>query len=377
MNAIRKEIVQFLDENVSTFIQSWRQRVLISDSDIHKEEVINNGKKMFQLVKLRLENALSEGDVRKLAYKVASERVEANINIGDLVFNVNEGRKEINNWIISSGFPYDQLIRILEEINTIFDQFSYYTVRKYTEIKEEQLEEKTLFIDQTHKERLTILGQMSSSFVHEFRNPLTTVIGFTKLINNEYPTIKYIDIIEHELHQLNSRVTQFLHVSKKELINGDKFEVSLTRLFDDLLNFIYPSIVDGDVKVTKNIHSDISVFANKEELRQVFLNILLNSIDALQYVRHTKIMNIDCNTSDGKAEITISNNGPAIPKEIIAVIFEPFFTTKELGTGIGLYICKKIINKHEGEISCVSDEKLTTFSIRLPLFVKKDRSAIS
>ncbi|MDX8361750.1 histidine kinase N-terminal domain-containing protein [Cytobacillus sp. IB215316] len=377
MNAIRKEIVQFLDENVSTFIQSWRQRVLISDNDIHKEEVINNGKKMFQLVKLRLENALSEGDVRKLAYKVASERVEANINIGDLVFNVNEGRKEINNWIISSGFPYDQLIQILEEINTTFDQFSYYTVRKYTEIKEEQLEEKTLFIDQTHKERLTILGQMSSSFVHEFRNPLTTVIGFTKLINNEYPTIKYIDIIEHELHQLNSRVTQFLHVSKKELINGDKFEVSLKKLFDDLLNFIYPSIVDGDVKVTKNIHSDISVFANKEELRQVFLNILLNSIDALQYVRHTKIMNIDCNTSDGKAEITISNNGPVIPKEIIAVIFEPFFTTKELGTGIGLYICKKIINKHEGEISCVSDEKLTTFSIKLPLFVKKDRSAIS
>ncbi|MGM7680588.1 histidine kinase N-terminal domain-containing protein [Cytobacillus sp. Hm23] len=377
MNAIRKEIVQFLDENVSTFIQSWRQRVLISDNDIHKEEVINNGKKMFQLVKLRLENALSEGDVRELAYKVASERVEANINIGDLVFNVNEGRKEINNWIISSGFPYDQLIQILEEINTIFDQFSYYTVKKYTEIKEEQLEEKTLFIDQTHKERLTILGQMSSSFVHEFRNPLTTVIGFTKLINNEYPTIKYIDIIEHELHQLNSRVTQFLHVSKKELINGDKFEVSLKKLFDDLLNFIYPSIVDGDVKVTKNIHSDISVFANQEELRQVFLNILLNSIDALQYVRHTKIMNIDCNTSDGKAEITISNNGPVIPKEIIAVIFEPFFTTKELGTGIGLYICKKIINKHEGEISCVSNEKLTTFSIKLPLFVKSEKYAIS
>ncbi|MDX8366291.1 histidine kinase N-terminal domain-containing protein [Cytobacillus sp. IB215665] len=377
MNAIRKEIVQFLDENVSTFIQSWRQRVLISDNDIHKEEVINNGKKMFQLVKLRLENALSEGDVRELAYKVASERVEANINIGDLVFNVNEGRKEINNWIISSGFPYDKLIQILEEINTIFDQFSYYTVKKYTEIKEEQLEEKTLFIDQTHKERLTILGQMSSSFVHEFRNPLTTVIGFTKLINNEYPTIKYIDIIEHELHQLNSRVTQFLHVSKKELINGDKFEVSLKKLFDDLLNFIYPSIVDGDVKVTKNIHSDISVFANQEELRQVFLNILLNSIDALQYVRHTKIMNIDCNTSDGKAEITISNNGPVIPKEIIAVIFEPFFTTKELGTGIGLYICKKIINKHEGEISCVSDEKLTTFSIKLPLFIKKGKCAIS
>ncbi|MFC3885647.1 histidine kinase N-terminal domain-containing protein [Bacillus songklensis] len=372
MEAIRGQLVFFLENNVSAFIKSWRQKAFISESDIHKEEVNKNGLKMYELVKGMLENSLSDDDFRELAYKVAFERAEANINIGDFVYNVNSGRSEIIKWVISSGLPIEKLHPLIDDISAIFDQFSYYVVKKYTEIKEEQLQEKILYIDQTHKERLTILGQMSSSFVHEFRNPLTAVLGFAKLIKSEYPDIKYMDIIEHELNQLNSRITQFLHVSKKELMNGERESHSLYELFNELLEFLYPSIVDGDVTIVSNMKSDIRVYANKDELRQVFLNIILNSIDALQQVRYKRKINIDCHAVDGKVEIMISNNGPVIPKERMDLIFEPFFTTKELGTGIGLYICKKIIEKHDGEINCISDHHVTTFFIKLPLLIPEE-----
>ncbi|NDI33183.1 sensor histidine kinase [Chengkuizengella sediminis] len=367
MQEIRKQLVCFLEKNVSTFIESWRKKVFISETYLHKEREFNNGLKMYDLVVLRLENSLSEEDVRVLAYKVSIERAEANTNIEDFVHNVNAGRSEIINWVLSSGLPIEKFPNIIEEINTVFDQFTYFAIQKYTEIKEEQLQEKNQFIDQTHKERLKILGQMSSSFVHEFRNPLTSLLGFTKLINNEYPSLKYIDIIEHELHQLNSRVTQFLHVSKKELVSGEKKSNSLQGLFEELISFIYPSIVDGNVSLTNNIEFDIRVFANKDELRQVFLNILLNSIDALQKVKHKRIIDINCKTLDGKAEIIISNNGPIIPKEVSDAIFEPFYTTKDLGTGIGLYVCRNIIEKYNGEISCISDDSLTSFFIKIPI----------
>ncbi|NBI30872.1 histidine kinase N-terminal domain-containing protein [Chengkuizengella marina] len=367
MQEIRKQLICFLEKNSSTIIESWKQKAFISQTDVNEERVIKNGIKMYEVVKLKLEKSLSEEDVREFAYNVSTERTEAKINIEDFVQNVNVGRSEIINFVLNSGLPIGKYPNIIEEINTVFDQFTYFGIQKYTEIKEEQLQEKNELIDQTHKERLKILGQMSSSFVHEFRNPLTSLLGFTKLLNNEYPSLKYIDIIEHELHQLNSRVTQFLHVSKKEIVSSEMKSNSLHELFEDLISFIYPSIVDGNVTLTNKIEFDIRVFANKDELRQVFLNILLNSIDALQKVKHTRKIDISCNILDGKAEIIISNNGPVIPKEVTDAIFEPFYTTKDLGTGIGLYVCRNIIEKYNGEIRCVSDDSLTSFFIKIPI----------
>lgn len=366
MKSASHDLITFLENNSVAFLDSWRQQVMISSHDIHKEEVMGNGVQMLELIRKNIEKPLSEEEIRKLAYKVANERVEANINIGEFVYNVNLGRSEIMKWVNGSGLPIEQLQSIIEDIDSLFNRFSYHAVTRYTEIKDEQLQEKILFIDQTHKERLAILGQMSSSFVHEFRNPLTAILGFSKLIKSEYPDIKYMDIILQELNQLNYRITQFLHVSKKEVSLGEKDSHSLEELFRELLEFIYPSIIDGDVRISLNVKPHIRIYGNKNEIRQVFLNIILNSIDALQQIRHNREITIGCQVQSERVEIRITNNGPAIPKEAIHTIFEPFFTTKELGTGIGLYVCKKIIEKHEGEISCTSDDSFTTFCITMP-----------
>ncbi|OQP18863.1 sensor histidine kinase, partial [Geobacillus zalihae] len=98
----------------------------------------------------------------------------------------------------------------------------------------------------------------------------------------------------------------------------------------------------------------------------VLVNILLNSIEAVKEREKPRRINIAARCQDGSIIIEIANNGPSIPADIVETIFEPFFTTKKLGTGIGLYICKKVIEDHGGDICCSSDDNMTTFSIRLP-----------
>jgi signal transduction histidine kinase len=365
---ITESLITYMDENLPNYLNDWHKKVVISNHDIHKDKVIENALHMVELVKLSFRGQLSPEKIKQLAREVAVQRLEAKINIGEFVYNVNLGRSEIVRFVTGSGISIEQLQPVIETINSLFDEFLYHAVKKYTQLKDAEIQEKTHFIDQSHKERLTILGQMSSSFVHEFRNPLTAVMGFVKLMQQENPRMKYIDIISHELTQLNFRISQFLHASRKGVQERDAEEFALEDLFSDILDFMYPSLVDADVNVVPRVDPTITLWAHKDELKQVLLNLIMNSIDALRQKKHDRRIMIHSKTeSDSNVHITISNNGPAIPPETIKTIFEPFFTTKELGTGIGLFVCKKIIEKHKGTISCTSSDEVTTFSILLPL----------
>jgi signal transduction histidine kinase len=367
MTSTSDRLIAFLEEHSTEFLHNWRAKIVISEDDLYKEEILQNGLRMFQLVKRAIVNPLSEEEIKALAFKTAQERVEAKVNISDFVYNVNIGKSEVIKWVSRSGIEWDALQPYLEEINSLFDRFSYLAVKQYTDIREEQLQEKELYIDQTHKERLTILGQMSSSFVHEFRNPLTSIIGFTKLLQHDHPDLPYLDIMQHELDQLNYRISQFLHVSRKEIIASKREEVAVAKLFGELIEFLYPSLLAGEVTTEVNIDEEIKITGNQDELRQVFLNLVMNSIDALQQMEGERKIWISSSLIDDEMTISICNNGPQIQQETINAIFEPFYTTKELGTGIGLFICKKLIEKHDGKIMCQSSAEQTVFTIQLPL----------
>ncbi|MFC0272563.1 histidine kinase N-terminal domain-containing protein [Metabacillus herbersteinensis] len=364
-------LIDFLEKNTADFFESWLTTIYIEPEDVYFHRIKGNGISMYELVKRNLLNPLSEDEIKQLASKVAVERVKANINIGDFVFNVNSGRSIIIKYVNQSGLKIEELQQHIDDINKLFDQFCFHAVTNYTELKEQQLIDKDSFINQTHKDRLSLLGQMSSSFVHEFRNPLTAIIGFIKLLKDEDQNLKYINIIEHELEQLKFKITQFLHVSKKQVTTSGKTEISFVNLFDELLNFLYPSLLDGDVDVQSEISRDLIIEANKEELRQVCINLILNSIDALKQVEKPRNIQLSVEDFQNQVTLNITNNGPDLSQDEINVIFEPFYTTKEMGTGIGLYVCKEIVEKNDGTISCSSGNGLTTFSISLPKCSKK------
>ncbi|AZB41569.1 GHKL domain-containing protein [Bacillus sp. FJAT-42376] len=362
----KKLLVRFLEEQQSAFLNEWHETIFIGQIDPHKEKIKENGSTMFSLIKQAIAGSLSEEELKQLAFKVANERLQADINIGDFVFNVNAGRSIIIRNIFHSSIPVQDLHFFIDHINHQFDLFSYHAVTIYTNLKNKELSEKNTYIHENHKDKLALLGQMSSSFVHEFRNPLTSVMGFIKLLRNDYPNFQYLDIINHELNQLNFRITQFLHTSKADFNGTEKEDTSISKLFEDIRELTYPSIVDTDVNVISRMDQDLVISTYRDELKQVMLNLFINSIDALKHKEKPRNLTVNGYIENSQAVISISNNGPAIPSENIKTIFEPFFTTKELGTGIGLFVCKKIVEKHGGSISCESNEHLTTFTIVLP-----------
>ncbi|WP_409304924.1 histidine kinase N-terminal domain-containing protein [Peribacillus sp. SCS-155] len=363
----RKILVQFLQKWEHRFLADWHQMIIVDELDPFKEQIKGNGLMMYQLITQTLKGTLSSEGLKKLAFKVAAERVQAGVNIGNFIYNVNLGRTIIINNILESDVPERDLKDIIAHINKQFDNFCYHAVSRFTDIKEMELQEKSLYISENHKDKLAVLGQISSSFVHEFRNPLTSIIGFNKLLKEQHPDLKYLDIMENELEQLNFRIAQFLHTSKSELNSVYERGISINSLFKDIQQLTYPSIVDTDVNVSAEYEGDYLISGNKDELRQVLLNLFVNSIEALKEQESPRNLFVRVHSTGRELVISIANNGPLIKPEHTRKIFEPFFTTKDLGTGIGLYVCKKIIEKQGGRIDCQSTPDLTTFSVYLPL----------
>jgi signal transduction histidine kinase len=360
-----ERLIQFLDEKEEEIMAAWIKKMGEHGSDDATLKPI--GKCLYQLLKSSIITPLPDESLQTFAEQLAEERAKGKGNIGDFVYQIICGRRVLFHYILQFGFSLDEIGEALDHLITTFDRFCYFSVAKYSEIKDKELAEKVFLINQTHKDRLTLLGQLSSSFVHEFRNPLTSVMGFVKLLKSDPHHTEYLEIIEYELQQLNYRITQFLHTSKKDIADKDKEMVSLAAIMTEILDFIYPLMVDLDCEWTTNIESDCHFFAYRSELKQVLQNILLNSLDALKERPKPRRVSVISRKEERYVMIRVSNNGPKIPEDKIETIFEPFFTTKELGTGIGLYVCKKIIEKHKGKIVCESDEAWTRFTIYLPL----------
>jgi signal transduction histidine kinase len=155
------------------------------------------------------------------------------------------------------------------------------------------------------------------------------------------------------------------------LIGKEKDNFNLNKLVEEVLNFLYPSILDGKVKIRKELSEDIILNGYADEIRQVLINIIFNAIDVLNHDENPNpTIEINSSLENQSIKINISNNGPVIPAELRKSIFEPFFTTKKLGTGLGLFVCKEIIEKHKGNLECDSLPDKTTFSILLPIAVE-------
>lgn len=365
------KLIDYLLSRKEEILNEWGQKIIISASDPFVAQIRDNGEAMFNILMsfFSLTGNQLERQIQILADRVGHERVLADINIGDFVYNVSIGRTIMNQQLADAKVEWDELHEALNMLNYCFDKFLYYAVSKYTDAKNKIIEEKTQFIDSTHEDRLTLLGQMTSSFVHEFRNPLTSIQGFIQLIKSENPGMKYLDIISNELEQLNFRISQFLLLSKKELIGKEKSTFSLKILIEEVLAFLYPSILDVNVTVNQDIETDVNLFGYVDEIRQVLINIIFNAIDVLGHHRMDEpIIDIKCIIMPNSSiKINIGNNGPMIPEEHLKSIFEPFFTTKKLGTGLGLFVCREIIEKHKGVLTCSSKCDRTIFSIQLPL----------
>ena len=372
MNQLKIDILSFFHVRKENIFARWKERIMPSDH-ILQQTVEESGKLLFSVMlhAFSLPSNERESYLQKIARDTANRKVKENCNIGYFVYHTNIAKNEMLMELTTYPAKREDLQPIFIQFSDTIDFFLFHAVSHYTDAKDRMIEEKNRYIHESHEDRLTLLGQMTSSFVHEFRNPLTSVHGFIQLLQSEYPDLPYLDIISGELDQLKFRITQFLMLSKREQLDQEIALFSLNELLDQIDSFIYPRLLEVNIELERHLENDLFVNGYIEEMRQVIINIIFNALDVLTGQDAKSAIEIKGYRENQSIILKTSNTGPKIPDYLLDNIFEPFVTTKKSGTGLGLYVCKEIIEKHEGELLCSSDDEWTTFTIILPIAEKR------
>jgi signal transduction histidine kinase len=206
----------------------------------------------------------------------------------------------------------------------------------------------------TEAAKLAHLGEMTEEIAHEIKNPLTSIKTFAEYLPKKYDDPgfreKFSRIVVDEVDRVNNIVKQLLEFSKpKEL---ELRSESITGILDDTLGLLNNNLIQNKIEVVKNYKDSPVLPVDKNQLKQAFLNLFLNSIQAMPNGGTLTVSVLL--SSDLCSLITISDTGSGIPKDQLDHVFDPFFSTKESGTGLGLSIVHGIITKHGGKISVES-----------------------
>jgi two-component system sensor kinase FixL len=236
----------------------------------------------------------------------------------------------------------------------------------FTAIIRDVSDEKRLERKLLQSERLAAVGQAVAHVIHELKNPLMIIGGFTGQIRKSLSSekdLKKLDMILEEVSRLERLVAGLGDFTKTYKLV--KRQADINSVISDVIKImseLYPQEKYGFREFLSDSVREIS--CDPDKLKQVFINIISNGFEAMaeggfMTVSSTKV-------ADG-IEIRITDAGVGIPEESLAHIFEPFYTTRERGSGLGLPISYKIIEAHDGDISAMSEPgRGTTFIIRLP-----------
>ncbi|MFE7061087.1 ATP-binding protein [Sutcliffiella sp. NPDC057660] len=220
-----------------------------------------------------------------------------------------------------------------------------------------------------YKQQMESVSQISAGMAHELRNPLSVIKGFIQLSQITNNWSKYYDTIMAEINRMNSIIEDFLSVSRKKV---KKQPIQPQQIFRSLV-YIFQSEcllhnIDFDFEIDE---VEDQVVVNEAMIKQVMLNFLRNAIEAYPDNQKSKFFLLRAKKMDMFYEITVMDNGKGMAEDVLDRIGKPFFTTKEKGNGLGIPLCKKIIEDHDGELFI--DSKLgegSTFCYRLPLHKK-------
>jgi signal transduction histidine kinase len=243
-------------------------------------------------------------------------------------------------------------------------------------------------------EKLAAIGRFASSIAHEVKNPLTPIKTFAEYLPQKHQDKDFVDkysqIVSKEVNRIDSLVHQLLDFSKPSPLKLE--EVDIHKLLDETLDLLSNDFIKHRINVEKQYFLDandrelkalitaniisgnsrqessclIKIDANR--MKQAFLNLFLNSIEAMPSGGTLTVSTNLCSSGASKSVlIYVKDTGMGIPDESLKRIFEPFYTTKEKGTGLGLAIVYSIIKEHQGNIRVESEVgRGTMFVIELP-----------
>ena len=300
--------------------------------------------------------------------KRLAKRAETYQDDDGLLFSV---RKEDNEFAILSSSLNKMLDRIAEDKRVLRETIE--------SLQTANLELKKAQNDVIRAEKLATVGRLTSGIAHEIGNPIGIVLGYLDLLKQSDLSLEerndFIDRSEKEIVRINHIIRQLLDMSRTS--TDEAKSISIHLLLQDLIAVLnYQPTADQIVFESRFEAGEDRVHADPDRLRQVFLNILLNAVDALnadppsdpQVLLATA--NLVSDEQVESIEVIIQDNGPGIPSSHLSRVFDPFFTTKQpgKGTGLGLSVSFMIIEKLGGRLSASRlEDNGAAFRVVLPL----------
>ena len=207
--------------------------------------------------------------------------------------------------------------------------------------------------------KMSTFGQMGAGIVHEIGQPLSAISGYVELMQTGLAPERheqYLNTISSEIRRLAEVVSKFRIFSRSS--NETRQPVNLNEILSSASDLLGHNLKIKSVRLELVKADDLPlVSGDKDALRQVFLNLMINAVDALEEkTARDRWIKIGSYADDGMVHVKIADNGCGIPEEIQQSVFDPFFTTKgeNKGTGLGLAIISSIVHKHGGSISLSS-----------------------
>jgi two-component system NtrC family sensor kinase len=302
-----------------------------------------------------------------------------------------EEYKEGETFFLASDTEQDEFGRLSRALNMMLRGLEDNKVKLQAGIT--SLEKANLELTQAQEEiirseKLASIGRLASGVAHEIGNPIGIVLGYLDLLKgNDLKRQERGDIIsriEKEIDRINRTIRNLLDFSRPS--KGEVKAVSVHQTIVDMLDILKPQPMMADINVVLDQQAaQDTVLADPDKLKQVFLNIVMNAIDAMETNQpkdesHNKMLAIrtsmvsetqpDKRENRSRVQIEFTDNGPGIPAEDINKIFDPFYTTKEpgKGTGLGLSVSLRIVEETGGDIKAKSERgEGTTLTVILPI----------
>lgn len=256
-------------------------------------------------------------------------------------------------WVFTTIVPF---------LNEAGKPYQYAAIRN--DITEQKKSEELLL----RSEKLSIIGELAAGVAHEIRNPLTTLKGFMEFLNADEKDEKkktYYNLLLEEIERINFIAGEFMLLAKPQAV--DLSDKRLIDIVQKVIKFLESEIHLKDVVIKLDYDfkdEDVIVQCEENQLKQVFMNLIKNAIEAMP---DGGILHIKITVNNESAVLYFKDEGVGIPPEKIKRLGEPFYTTKEKGTGLGMMVCFKIIQNHHGSIHIESKENIGTIvTVTLP-----------
>ena len=224
--------------------------------------------------------------------------------------------------------------------------------------------------DARNAEKLVMTGRIAAGIAHEIRNPLTTVRGYLQFIQDNVSSEMnqlFNNLLIPELDRANGIITDFLSITKNAPYKPEPLNINL--FFKQYMSQLFNSTaILRNIQINYDLSpalDDLTVYIDKKQLVQVFLNLFQNSVESTS--KDSLCITLTSQLVDNEIIILFKDNGEGIPHSFLPFIFDPFFSTKDEGTGLGLPLTRKLIQNHNGTIQVESTSSGTTFTIRLPV----------